>query len=70
MHANKRILTNGSFKDGVEIQTNGSLHGALAVPKFISPNFVNFKKIHLALNAFINKKKGLEKAVKGFPRQG
>ncbi len=29
MHANKRILTNGSFKDGIEIQTNGSLQSIL-----------------------------------------
>jgi len=26
LHANKIILTNGSFKDGIEILTNGSLH--------------------------------------------
>jgi len=25
MHANKRVLTNGSFEDGIEIQTNGLL---------------------------------------------
>jgi len=38
MHANKRILTNGSFKDGIEIETNGSLHSQASIfPYFRLP---------------------------------